>query len=111
MNYGHYPQGETLGLPPPPLAAVAASWFVFTAFGVFGLRLLLQGKGKPAAWLLAVYATSGLIGIGHYLVEGATDMVWWRQIHVCADIICGVVIMVLAVRLSRWSPCTRRVQP
>src|SRR5215207_10099060 len=90
------------------MAAIVAAWIIFTAFGVLGLRLLLRGQGKPAAWLFGLYASSGLIGVGHYLVEGATDMVWWRQLHVCADIACGIVILLIAIRLGRTSPCTRR---
>jgi hypothetical protein len=40
---------------------------------------------------------SGLIGIGHYTVEGATDMVWWRQTHVIVDILCGIAILGFAL--------------
>lgn len=109
VNYDDYPQGHVLGLPPPPLAGVVAAWLVFTAVGTLGLRLLLRGQGKPAAWLLGFYAGSGLLGVGHYLVDGSIHMAWWRQLHVCADIVCGALILALAVQLGRTSPCTRKI--
>jgi hypothetical protein len=38
---------------------------------------------------------------GHYTVDGATDMVWWRQTHIVLDILCGIAILAFAVRLAR----------
>ena len=49
--------------------------------------LLFSRRRIPAAVAcLAVYAISGLVGLGHYTVAGPTDMPWWRQLHVTADI-------------------------
>jgi len=100
VNYADYPQAEPGSrLPNPSQALVAAGWFIFTAFGVLGLWLFVRGRITAAAIAIAVYSGSGLVGFGHYAVPGATDMVWWRQTHVIADIICGLLLFGFAL----WS--------
>ena len=101
VNYDQYPQGDVAGVPPPSAGLVAASWFGFTAFGIAALVLHARRRWTGSALCLAMYAGSGLIGVGHYLTPGATDMVWWRQAHVVADIACGVALTVLAARIGR----------
>ncbi len=95
VNYADYPSaepGSALSSVEPSRGLVAAAWFIFTAFGVLGLWLLARGRVAAAAVSIAVYSGSGLVGFIHYAVPGATDMVWWRQVHVIADIICGVLL-------------------
>lgn len=100
LNYADYPQVEPgSALPNPSARVIAAAWFVFTAFGVLGLWWWLHGRIRAAAAAIAAFSGSGLVGVGHYLVPGATDMVWWRQTHVSADIICGVLLLAFAL----WS--------
>jgi hypothetical protein len=100
VNYADYPQVEPgSSLPNPSVQVVAGAWFVFTAFGALGLWLFVRGRITAAAIAIAVYSGSGLVGFGHYAVPGATDMVWWRQVHVIADIICGLLLFAFAV----WS--------
>ncbi|MGH3327106.1 MAG: hypothetical protein ACRDPT_04780 [Streptomycetales bacterium] len=99
-NYGAYPQPAPGASPPAPSAAlIAVSWFVFTAFGALGLWLFLRRRVVAAAACLAFYSVSGLIGVGHYTVPGATSMAWWRQTHVVVDIACGLLVFGFAV----WS--------
>lgn len=93
VNWADYPQASS----GPSQATVGISWFVFTAFGVAGVVLYLRGRVVPAVACLAAYSVSGLIGIGHFTVEGAADMPWWRQLHVAADIASGVVVVAFAV--------------
>lgn len=105
VNYADYPQAEPGSvLPNPSQALVAAGWFIFTAFGVLGLWLFVRGRITAAAIAIAVYSGSGLVGFGHYAVPGATDMVWWRQTHVVADIICGLLLFAFAL----WSVVSLR---
>jgi len=100
VNYADYPQAEPGSrLPNPSQTLVAAGWFIFTAFGLLGLWLFVRGRITAAAIAIAVYSGSGLVGFGHYAVPGATDMVWWRQTHVIADIICGLLLFAFAL----WS--------
>lgn len=108
VNYADYPQAEdgTVGAL-VTRGVVLVGWFVFTAFGMLGLWLFVRGRTVPAAACLTAYAVSGLIGIGHYSVEGATDMVWWRQTHVVVDIICGVLVLGFAL----WSVATSPRRP
>ena len=104
-NYADYPQ-PSAG-PAPSRGLIAVSWFAFTAFGVAGLVLFAQRRVGLAAACLAVYSLSGLVGLGHYTVPGATDMPWWRQAHVVADILCGIALLAFAAwTLRRW-PETR----
>jgi hypothetical protein len=63
--------------------------------------LFARGRVLPAAICLVIYAGSGLVGLGHYTVDGATEMVWWRQAHVVADILCGIAVLALAIWLVR----------
>ena len=104
-NYADYPQ-PTSG-PAPSQATVGLSWFVFTAFGLAGLALYSHGTPGAAAICLGVYSISGLIGIGHYTVPGATDMPWWRQGHVVADILCGIAMFAFAIWAARRAPSVR----
>jgi len=102
MNYEAYPVSSSI--PNPSQGLVGFSWFLFTAFGIAGYVLFRRGEIRRAALLLSVYSGSGLVGIGHYTVPGATDLVWWRQAHIVADILCGVAILAFAV----WSVRTLR---
>jgi hypothetical protein len=95
FNYHDYPRSKTL--PNPSALVVGSAWFVFTAIGVAGFLLFRREASNRALLLLAAYSGSGLVGIGHYLVPGATSMPWWRQAHVVLDIGCGVAIFVVAL--------------
>ena len=100
VNYADFPQVEPgSALPNPSQTVIGAAWFVFTAFGALGLWGFVRGRITAAAVAIAVYSGSGLVGLGHYTVPGATDMVWWRQAHVVADIICGLLLFGFAL----WS--------
>jgi hypothetical protein len=99
VNYSAYPR-PTSG-PAPSQEVIAPSWFLFTAFGIAGYVLLTRARATAAALCLAVYSGSGLIGLGHYTVPGATSMVWWRQAHIVADIGCGIAVFAFAVWLAR----------
>ncbi len=94
-NYADYP--DLTSGPAPSRGLIGVSWFVFTAFGAAGLVLFTRRRVPSAAACLAVYSISGLVGLGHYTVAGATDMPWWRQLHVVADIACGIAILAFAV--------------
>lgn len=97
VNYDAYPQPGPDALLDPSAAQVGGSWFVFTAFGVLGLWLWFRGSITAAAVALTGYSVSGLVGFGHYTVSGAADMVWWRQTHIVADILCGLAIFGFAI--------------
>lgn len=104
VNYDEYPlPGPDAAVPAPSAGLVAFGWFLFTAFGGIGLLLWLRRHITSAAIALTGYSLSGLIGIAHYTVSGATDMVWWRQVHIVADIICGVAVLVFALWAARHS--------
>ena len=105
VNYDAYPQVEPgSALPNPSAQVVAGAWFFFTAFGALGLWWFVRGRITAASIAIAVYSGSGLVGFGHYAVPEATDMVWWRQTHIVADIICGVLLFAFAL----WSVVSLR---
>jgi hypothetical protein len=102
LNYDAYPQSSSV--PNPSAIIVLLSWFVFTSFGIAGYVLFCRGDITRACLCLAAYSGSGLVGIGHYTVPGATDLVWWRQLHIITDIFCGVAIFAFAVWAARAAP-------
>lgn len=99
VNYADYPD-PTSG-PDPSREVIAAAWFVFTAFGIAAYLLVARERFHAAGVCLAVYAGSGLVGIGHYNVPGAGDMPWWRHAHIIADILLGFVLLTFALWLVR----------
>jgi multisubunit Na+/H+ antiporter MnhC subunit len=104
VNYDDYPvPGPDAAVPAPSAELVAVGWFLFTAFGVAGLLLWLRRHITSAAVALTGYSLSGLVGIAHYTVPGAGDMVWWRQAHVLTDIVCGAAVLGFALWAARNS--------
>jgi hypothetical protein len=106
-HYADYPE-PTSG-PAPSATVIGLSWFVFTAFAVLAFELFRRGRVAAGAAALAVYSLSGLVGLGHYTVPGASAMPWWRHAHIVADIACGVAVLafaVWAVRRSRTEEAT-----
>jgi hypothetical protein len=103
VNYSDYPQ-STASRSVSSAALVLGAWFAFTAAGLAGYLLFRRAPSNLALILLAVYSGSGLVGIGHYLVPGATSMPWWRQAHVCFDITCGIAVFSFAM----WAARARR---
>ncbi|MBM7518242.1 hypothetical protein [Nocardioides nitrophenolicus] len=104
VNYDDYPvPGPDAAVPAPSATLVAVGWFVFTAFGAVGLLLWFRRHITSAAVALTGYSVSGLIGVAHYTVPGATDMVWWRQAHVLADIVCGAAVLGFALWAAKNS--------
>src|SRR5690242_17532767 len=104
VNYDAYPQPADDALLDPSAAVVGGAWFVFTAFGALALWLWFRGRITAASIALTAYSVSGLIGFGHYTVSGATDMVWWRQTHIVADILCGIAIFGFALWMALRGP-------
>lgn len=102
VNYHDYPQPKTLS--DAPEALVPGFWVGFTAAGLAGYLLFRRSASDLALVLLAVYSGSGLVGIGHYLVPGATSMPWWRQVHVSLDIACGIAVFSFVI----WAARARR---
>ena len=102
VNFDDYPEAPKAV--PTSAALVLGAWFVFTAAGLAGYLLFRRRPSDLALLLLAAYSGSGLIGIGHYLVPGATSMPWWRQAHVCLDIASGIAMFSFVI----WAAGARR---
>jgi hypothetical protein len=106
VNFDDYPQSTASRSVSSP-AGVLVAWFAFTAAGLAGYLLFRRGPSTLALALLAVYSGSGLVGIGHYTVPGATSMPWWRQAHVCFDIASGIAMFSFVI----WAARARRRDP
>ncbi len=100
-----YPRSGTL--PNPSDVTIAVAWFFFTAFAIVAVVFLRRGEDRIAALCLAVYSGSGLVGIGHYSVGGTSEFPWWRHAHIVSDIVLGVAVLVMAVRLARAASTER----
>jgi len=102
VDYADFPKpAPGSSMPSPSATTIAVAWFVLTAFGALGLVLWFRRRITLSAIALVVYSLSGLVGFGHYAVPGAFHMVWWRQVHVIADICCGAAILAFAL-WSAW---------
>ena len=101
-NFSDYPDPSSG--PAPGRTLIAISWFAFTAFAIAGYVYYRRERWTAAAGSLAVYSMSGLVGFGHYTVSGATDMPWWRQTHIVADILCGIAVIGFAILIARRRP-------
>lgn len=106
LAYDQFPQ--TASGPTPSAEVVLLAWFVLTPFAVAGYLLYRRGSVRGAGALLAVYSLSGLVGIGHYAVAGMTEVVWWRQAHVIADVLLGAAVLAFAVWTVRAPTMQRR---
>ena len=102
VNYDDFPLSETV--PNPSKTTVLVAWFVFTAFGLAGFLLFRRRRYPLALVCLGVYSGSGLVGIGHYMTEGMTEAVWWRQAHVVADIVLGLSVLAFCLLAARRLP-------
>ena len=108
VNFDDYPPPRSL--PDPGAASIPIAWVLFTGAGLAGYLLFRRAISTPALVLLAVYSGSGLIGIGHYLVPGAFDMPWWRQLHVGLDIACGVAVLAFVAWTTRHRVAAERAR-
>ena len=83
---------------------VAASWVVFTAFGVAGYRAFLAGRYWRSLAFLLVYSLSGLASAGHFLV-GVPQIpaFWFATIFTdsAAALAMWIFLCWAAVRLNR----------
>lgn len=95
IAYDAYP--DPVSGPDPSRGLIAAAWFVLTPIGFWGYRAYRRGRERTGAIALAVYSASGLVGIGHYTVDGATAMPLLRQAHIVADIACGAALAAFAM--------------
>ena len=95
LNIGQYPRSATL--PNPPSWVIPAAWLLFTSAGLAGARLFAEGRISAACILLAVYSGSGLIGFAHYIYGDTSRLAWWRHVHICSDIACGIAIFAFAM--------------
>jgi hypothetical protein len=106
VNFHDYPQSNASRSASSP-AGILVAWFAFTAAGLAGYLLFRRSASNRALTLLAAYSGSGLVGIAHYLVPGATSMPWWRQAHVGFDIACGIAVLAFVM----WAARARRHNP
>ena len=101
FNYGDFPHGDG---PEPPAGLVLAAWFILTPLGIAGWVFFRRGDLATAGFLLIAYSFSGLVGIGHYTVDGMTGEPVWRQAHVVADIVFGFAVFAFGA----WALMRRR---
>jgi hypothetical protein len=93
---------DEAGLVTAPL--VAASWFVFTGFGLWGYLSYRRGHYRGAAVGPALYSVSGLVGIVHYREVSPSDFDLLQNTFVSLDILLGAAILAMACRLAWRAP-------
>ncbi|MFY9468521.1 MAG: hypothetical protein WAP37_00165 [Solirubrobacterales bacterium] len=84
--------------------AVAAFWIVFSAVGVLGYRSYRDGDFSRAHPLLAFYALTGLISLGHFSTASPGDLTTFGLITVLVDAVAGCAVLGVVI----WSVGSRR---
>ena len=83
---------------------VAASWPLFTALGVAGVRFYGRGEFGKAHACLFFYSYTGLISLGHFAYGGPDELTTRGIVSVLIDAAAGVTVLAVAV----WSILARR---
>ena len=85
---------------------VAASWPLFTAFGVAGYRFYRSGQFHKAHPCLFAYSTTGLISLGHFLSGGPDGLTTRALVSVFIDAVAGSAVLAVTLRsaLARRRP-------
>lgn len=79
-------------------AVVIASWFLFTAAGLIGVRLYRDGQFAKAHAFLLFYAYAGLVSLGHFLYGPPSDLTTRALVSVLIDAVAGSAVLAVTVR-------------
>jgi hypothetical protein len=77
---------------------VAASWPLFTAFGIAGYRYYKRGEYKKAHPCLVFYSYSGLVSLGHFIYGGPSELTTRALVSVLIDAVAGGAVLAITVR-------------
>jgi hypothetical protein len=102
VNIDDYPKA---GWQPDWFAAlVVAGWFIWTAVGIYAVRLYEQGRFRGANTALIIYGYLVASSIGHFLYGSPSELETHSAISVFVDIAAGLVVIGVGV----WSVLARR---
>ena len=77
---------------------MAASWPLFTAFGVVGYRFYKRGEFQKAHVALIVYSYTGLVSLGHFAYGGPDELTTRALVSVLIDAVAGSAVLAVAIR-------------
>jgi hypothetical protein len=103
VRFDEYAKGEG----PVTRAMIPLAWLVFTAFGAWGYVQFRRGRFTAAAIGIAVYSTSGLIGLAHYTVAPPADFDTFQNVFIALDVLLGLSLVTFAF----WLVLARRSEP
>jgi hypothetical protein len=93
--FQHYPEPTWLS---PHLVDLA--WFVMTPFGVAGYWLFRRGPRSAAFACLYLYATMGLLVLGHYLIAPPWEVSLKINLFIMAEAIAASLLGVFTAWLQ-----------
>ena len=83
---------------------VVAGWVLYTAVGVYGVRLYREGRFGAAHAALIVYGYLVLSSLGHFFYGSPSELSTHGVISVFVDAFAGSVVIGVAI----WSMLARR---
>ena len=76
---------------------IPLSWVLYAVVAVAGIREYRRAPSTRAHVLLAIFATSGIVSLGHLTYEG-NDWAPWQWVSVLTDCVIGLVLLGLVIR-------------
>ena len=83
---------------------VVFAWFLYTAFGVAGVRAYQQGRFGRAHAYLILYGYMVISSLGHFFYGAPSELTTRGLVSVFVDIAAGSVVLGVAI----WSILARR---
>jgi hypothetical protein len=83
---------------------VVAAWFLYTGFGVAGVRAYQQGRFGRAHAYLILYGYMVFSSLGHFIYGSPTELTTRGLVSVFVDTAAGSVVIGLTI----WSIVARR---
>jgi hypothetical protein len=104
VNVEDYPEA---GWQPGWFAAVVVvAWFVWTAVGVYAVRLYEQGRFRAAHAALVIYGYLVASSLAHFFYGSPSELPTHSAISVFVDVAAGLAVIAVAV----WSMLARRAR-
>ena len=78
---------------------IIISWLLFTALGLYAVRLHREGRFETAGWFLVAFSFSGLISLGHFTTTAPGDLPTLSLVSVMIDVAMGTLVLIMGVRV------------
>ncbi|MBJ7347632.1 MAG: hypothetical protein JHC87_03550 [Thermoleophilaceae bacterium] len=97
LSYNEYPTASWI--PDWFAVVVGASWFAFTAIGIYAYVLYRAGRYDRANVFLLTYSFVGFASLGHFAFGSPSELTSFAIVTVMIDAVVGIVVLSVAI----WS--------